>query len=184
MKNLKLMYQYVLKKFVFLKSQSGFTMIELIVYMGLLSIFIVILTTIFTSSLDVQLESKSRSSLVQDGQFILARLSYDINRASAIVTPANLGDTSPPSPATPTLALTINGGTYTYSMTNGILYLNNGSGNQALNSYNTTIQSLSFQRLGNAGGKNTIKVAMTLQSVVLKNGTHETVDYATTLGIR
>lgn len=164
--------------------KAGFTLIELMIYMGLLAIFIVVLTTIFTSSLDVQLESRSRSSLEEDSQFIIARLSYDINRASGVVTPATLGTTSPPTPTTPTLALTINSSTYTYSVTNGILYLNDGTGNLALNSQNTTVSAITFQRLGNTGGKNSIRITITLRSKITRSQGNETVTLTTTVGTR
>ena len=88
--------------------KKAMTVIELLVFMGILSVFLVILTQIFQQSLDVQLESSASSSVNLTGNFLLHRLEYDIRRASAITTPGAAGQT------TSTLSLVIGGVTHTY----------------------------------------------------------------------
>src|SRR3990172_6790072 len=51
-------------------SRRGFTIIELILYMGMLSILLAVLSQIFVSILNVQLESQSSSSIEQDSRYI------------------------------------------------------------------------------------------------------------------
>src|SRR3989344_7005102 len=127
--------------------QKGFTLIELIIYMGLLVILLSVLTSIFMSSLDVQLESEANSAVEQDGSYILSRLTYDIHRAQSIATPA-IGD-----PPAGSFGLVVNGVNFTYSIDAGNnLVLQEGLGpNNKLNGYDASISNLLVTRLGNTG---------------------------------
>lgn len=157
---------------------SGFTLMEIVIYMGLLSIMLVILTGIFLSTLDAQLESQTISSVQQDGRFILSRLIYDINRAQDILTPVNIGDSGN------TLVLSIDGVNYNYDLVNGILRLNINNIINSLNGFDTTISNLTFQRLGKIGGKNSIKVGFTIASKTQRTMGAEIKDYQTTVALR
>ena len=158
--------------------QKGFTLVELLIYMGLLAILLVILTEILVSILNVKLESEATSSVEQDGRYILSRLAYDINRADSITTPVNPGDTGD------TLEIIIDGVSNSYSESGNDLQLTNGSGTNNLNSSETSISDLILQRLGNAGGKNSIKLQFTVISVAVKSGGAEQKIYSTTIGLR
>src|SRR3989338_7347848 len=48
-------------------SQKGVSMVELVLYMAILSVLLTILTSVFVSALDVQSESQATSSVEQDG---------------------------------------------------------------------------------------------------------------------
>jgi len=74
-----------LKKFI-KKTQRGLTLVEMLLYMAVFSILLTVLLQIFFSALDVQLESKATSGVDQDGTYIMARLTYDIQRAQAVIT--------------------------------------------------------------------------------------------------
>jgi prepilin-type N-terminal cleavage/methylation domain-containing protein len=156
-----------------INSHKGFTMVELLLYMGIFSILLVVLMQLFTSILDVHLESQATSSVDQDGNYILARLTYDIHNASAITSPA-LGVSSS------TLQLT---GGPTYSLNTGKLLLNNAD---PLNSINTTIPSITFKTLGNggAGNKSTVQIIMTVQSKTIRRGGVNQKIFQTTIGVR
>ncbi len=160
------------------KRAAGFTIVELLVYAGILTIFLYVLTNIFTAVIDMQLESETESAVIQDGNYILSRLGYDMNRASAIVLPAGLGD------QTDTLILTIGGSNYTYALTTGNLVLTDAIGSGSLNSYGTTVSNLTFRRYGNVNGKNSISIAFTLTSTTQRPSGPQSRDYQTTLGLR
>lgn len=145
-------------------SNSGFTMIELLIYMGLLAIFLLVLIEIFVSMVNVHLQSKADASVDEDGKFIIARLLYDIARANDVLTPAALGG------AANTLALQIGSTTYTYVPNGGNLTLTDDIGTENVNSDGTTIVSASFTRLGNLGGKDTVQITVTLESKAHKTG--------------
>lgn len=167
-----------------MKKRQGFTIVELLIYMGILSIVLVVLTQIFTTIVDFQLQSQSVSSVQQDGRFIMSRLQYDINRAQTIVNPA-LGTQSTQ------LTITINGTNYQYSLSAspGNMQLNDGA-TDILNSYDTNVSNLTFTHFGNATSvqipnpKNAIKVSFTITSKIQSNGNFETKNFESTIGIR
>ena len=164
------------------KSGAGFTLIEIIIYMALLSIFLLTLTDIFTSILDVQLESDATSAVEQDGRYILARMAYDIPRATDISTPPQIGQTRS------NLIMTIAGvTTYEYAENGGNLQLINDLGTNNLNSSESTLSNLSFQRIANSavpGTKDTIKIQFTITSKTTRTGGPETKIFQTTIGRR
>ena len=159
---------------------SGFTLVELLIYMGLLSIILVVLSQIFGSILDAQLESQASSSVHRDGRFILSKLSHDIHKAQSIVDPAAIGEQSID------LQLTIDGINYIYSLDNGNLEVSDGVEANNLNSGDTTVSDLSFTRIGNsvANAKNTVRITYTITSKIVRPKGMETKDFQTTIGIR
>lgn len=160
------------------KALSGFTLMEIVIYMGLLSILLVVLTTIFLSILDAQLESQTISSVQQDGRFVINKLIYDINRANDISVPANVGEESN------TLELSIGGANYKYDLAGGKLRLNINNNINSLNGFDTTISNLTFQRLGKVGGKNSIKVGFTIASITQRTSGAEIKNFQTSVALR
>ncbi len=160
------------------KIKRGFTLVEILLYMALLSIFLITLVDILVSILDVQLESQATSAVDIDSRFISSRLNYDVTRADAITAPANLGDVSP------TLVMTIGGATYTYSLSSGNLTLSDGTTTGALNSSQTRIVNVSFQKLGTSGGKETVRTVLTIESETSRSSGKETRTVDTVFGTR
>lgn len=158
--------------------KNGQTLIELLIYMGILSIFMVTLTTILVSILDVQMESEATSSVEQDSRFILGRLYYDMNRASQITTPSSLGQ------ITSSMAMVIDGITYTYSLSSGNLTLSWSSFIESLNSSESKVDSVTFQKLGNVSGKETVKINFSISSQTQRKAGPESKTFVTTVGTR
>ena len=159
--------------------QHGYTLIELLIYMGIFSILIISLFQLFTSILDSQAESDTTASVSEDGKFLLSRLSYDIQQSSAITTPASIGSSGN------SLQLTIAGINYTYTVNNGNLVLTNSlEANAPLNGYNTTVSNVSFTRLGNTTGKQVITLTFTLTSKTTRQSGPEVKTFQTTIGVR
>lgn len=154
--------------------KRGFTLMELVLYMGLLMILLAVLSQLFTTSIESQLSSQTFSYVQQDGRFIMNKLTYDIQNASSVSTPSALGI------QTTTLVLDSGGATKTYSLTGSNL-LRNGI---RLNGFNTSIANLTFQLLGNSDGRPTVQFAYTVTSLVLKNGVGEVKNYQTTVGLK
>src|SRR3989344_9090196 len=71
----------------------GVTLIELLLYMGLLALFLLVLTDIFVAITSVRTETETTSAVEQDGRFIISRLAYDVSRADSISIPPQLGQT-------------------------------------------------------------------------------------------
>jgi type II secretory pathway pseudopilin PulG len=159
---------------------KGYTLIELIIYIGILALLLGVLTSIFTSIIGVQLESTSTSSVNQDGRYILSKLLYDVKSASSIVTPTTPGASGS------SMQLTINSINYTYSKSagNNLQVVNGSTGEvNVLNSYDTSVSGLTFTRVGNGGSSDDIRVSYTLTSRTTEQaGVHETKSFTTTLG--
>lgn len=161
-----------------MKNKAGFTLVEMIIYGAILMSFLIVLTSLFSSLIETQLSSESHSSLAQDGRYIFSRLSYDIGRASDIAVPDNLASTSG------VLQLIINGTPHTYVATSGLLEVTNSLGTIQLNNVDTSVSNITFQRLGNSGGKQSIKIDFTLTSLIIRGQGVENRSFSTTFALR
>ncbi len=156
-------------------SQLGTSLVELLVVMGMLAIFLTVLASIFTATVDTQTQTQGYSATLADGRFIMARLNYDIARASAIATPAALGTSST------SLTMTISGGSYTYALSGNKLQLTDPSGTADLSDYNAAVSGLTFQKLGNVGGKETIRYSFTVTATAQQGSGAQTKTYTSTV---
>lgn len=160
------------------QNQKGSSFIEIILYLAIFSMLLVILLQMFTSIIDIQLESQTRSSVLQDGRFILQRFTYDIRQAQNINIPTAPGEQNT------TLQLIVSGINYTYNLAGDNLTLNNNLGTDALNSSDTKVSNINFTRLGNTGDKNTIQISFILTSNAQKRSGPKQETFQTTIGIR
>ena len=152
--------------------KRGFTIVELLIYIGIIGTLLTVLGGILISTLDVQMESESTSAVEADGRFLLARLSYDLHQASSLTTPAAAGDTAD------SLGLTISGQTYTYAVTNSVMQLTTPSGSSPLTNPDVVVTNFSVTRLGNPGGLPTAQVNLTISH------SQETRNYQISVGLR
>jgi type II secretory pathway component PulJ len=160
--------------------KAGFTLVEMLLYMGLFSILLVITLQMFSSIFDVQLESEATSSVDVDAKYVMQRLSYDMNRASSITAPLSAGTSS----ATLTLVINNQNVTYSLSGTNLILTNSNTGTVDQLNSSDSTISNLSFVRLNGDNGKDTVNASFKMTSVAIRRGGKEVRNYTTSAGLR
>ncbi|HKC04983.1 MAG TPA: prepilin-type N-terminal cleavage/methylation domain-containing protein, partial [Patescibacteria group bacterium] len=89
----------------------GFTIVELLIYMALLTIFLLVLLDIFTTTLNFKLQSEASSVLNQDARAILANFNYNIYNAGSATVPL-------------TSQLSLDSGAKIYQLSNGDLLLN------------------------------------------------------------
>lgn len=136
--------------------RKGFTLIELLIYMGLVAIFLGILTNLFISVLDLKNESLATSAVESDGRFILQRLIYDTGQEG---TDSIIAD---------------------YSLV-GDKLVRDGSN---LNSSETSISNFETTPLGNLGGKQSLQVKFTVSSIRSDISGGEQREYQITLGSR
>lgn len=160
--------------------QRGFTVIELLLYMGILVILITVLASTFGSIIDVQLESKATSSVDQDGRFILARLAYDMQSATSIASPS-AGSTAT------SLTIKKSSESYTYKLNaSNNLQLTNNSGTDNLNGEDSSISNLTFQTIGSSSTSATVQMKFTVTSRTRKTAgsQNESRTFQTTLGLQ
>ncbi len=159
---------------------KGFTLVELTMSIGIMLLLMSVMTGIFGSIVDTSLDSNATSGVDQDGRYITARLAYDMQRATQIVTPAVPGSTT-----STTLTVKINSIDYIYSLNaNGDLQLTDNLGANNLNSNTTQVSNLTFQRLGIGDTTDTVQVKFRLTSRIKENSGNETKLFQTTLGIQ
>jgi type II secretory pathway component PulJ len=163
------------------RALRGFTMIELILYMGLFSILLLVLLQIFSSILSVHLESQATSSIDQEANLIMSRLTYDVHRASAITTPS-LGSQGS------TLQITGSNLDETYAITSNNLQLTDNIAHTTniMNSPDVT-PTITFKTLGNtvAGNQKSVQITLILTSTIKRTGgLTETQTYTTTVQTR
>ncbi|HYK08691.1 MAG TPA: hypothetical protein VEW42_04300 [Candidatus Eisenbacteria bacterium] len=154
--------------------ESGFTLVELLLYGGLFSVLLVVLLQIFTSLIGVQMESESTSAIAQDGQYVLAKLTYDISRSDAITMPATPGATS----SAMTLLIASSSAAYTVSQGNLLL------GTDRINSYATSVSNFIVKRLSNSNNQDSLQVSFILTSKTLVQGENKAETFQTTINRR
>lgn len=159
--------------------KKGFSIVELLLYMGLVSVILVVLGTVFSDLINLQLSSKATSSVEQDSRFILSRLAYDIRRAQSVSTPPSAGTSGS------SLSLVIAGVTYTYSQVGTDLTISTSNGSANLNSNDSLVEDFQVTRLGNVSGKPSLRVSFTLTSLDTDLGDlTQTSSYQTTVTLR
>ena len=161
---------------------KGFTMIELLLYMGIFSILLVVLLDLLTMILGVHTESQATSAVDQDGNYIMTKLTYDIHRATTI-TPSTF--------AVPSNEMELTGTgfdeTYAIDGNNNLVVTDNTvtpAVNYQLNGPDTKA-SISFTPYGNTGGKASVKIALILTSrITQKGGVVQQQEFDTTVTMR
>ena len=156
-------------------------MVELLIYIGLLTLFLTVLTTLFVSIFKLQLTTQSTSSLTQDTRFIIARMGYDIENAKNISVPSALGQTT-------------NSLTFTDSGDHALIYELDGDNltlnGTPINGLDTSISSITFQKIGTQPPASatppppTIQVKFTINSNIIEESGPRSQDIQTTYGLR
>ncbi|MFA5136496.1 MAG: hypothetical protein WC489_03820 [Patescibacteria group bacterium] len=161
-----------------LNNIKGVTLVELVLYMGILSVLLVLFVDLFGTMVQRQLETESLSSVQQDGAYILSRLSHDFQNASHIDFPTTPGATAD------TFRLNIQSVPYDFSVSNGNLVITHESTSEQINSYDTSIVNIMVERLGDGNEGDVLHIEFTLQSKVKKQGAYEVSQFSTTQAIR
>lgn len=159
-------------------ANRGTTIVELTLYMGLLSIFIVILFNLFSQILSTQTRSTAVSLVQTNGNFLLTKLTHDINQADAIITPASIGSSGT------AMVLRIGTTNATYAISNNRLLLTDTSGSYNLNDVDTTFSNFVVTRIGNSGGKHGLQLSFTITSNVIDNTSVKSKNFQTFATIR
>ena len=159
--------------------KKGFTLVELLIAMGILSILLIIFSQVFVAIFSQQLSGETDAAVQQDTTYLFNRLTYDVAQASAIAAPA-LGATGQ------TLTLTVGGVAYIYSLSGTTLTLTKGAGTAvALNGPDTRISNVTFTTLGTVTGRRTVFIHITITGTTpLPGGRIVSRDIVTTVGVR
>jgi hypothetical protein len=160
------------------RPNPGDTIVELLLYAALLCIFLLALFNLFSLIISNQTRATAVSLVQSNGNFLLAKLAYDLNQADAITSPLTIGSSAV------SMTLVNVGVTTVYSVTNGRLNLSVGTSVNALNDADTAVSNFIVRRLGNVGGSNSLQVGFTVTSLVVDNTSLKAADFSTTAAIR
>ncbi len=157
--------------------QLGFTLVELLLYMGLLTVFMTGLTTLFLTSLETQMEGQAVSIVSQEGQYLLQRIEYDVYRADLITipTPGTSGDT---------LSLLIDGQPFIYQLSGTAIELTAGGSTQSMHRADLSISDLQFTRVSDGSDFDSLRVSFTASAGAQPPRGSEDRSFATTIGVR
>ena len=152
------------------KHKRGVTVVEILIYLGLMSIFMLVLVDGFVTAANFKLESESASTIQSDSQFILAKLANDVANSDSLSVSGN--------------NLILSSGTYSLSV-DGDLTLQSGIVSKKVNGLDTKLVNLTFTKLGNLNGVPTVQVKFDIESRITKQGNIKEIrSYQTTLGLR
>lgn len=139
-------------------NQKGLTLVELLIYFGLFSILLVVINSIFISTLQVQTQQSSRSALQQEAEYVLAKLHYDLYNADSITMPANSGDVSE------ILTIEQDGESKTYWIDNQRLLLDDNSSSHSVTSGRIRVNSFTVQNVSATTTEQTVRFELQLET--------------------
>jgi len=161
------------------KAKRGFTLVELLIYLGIFSGFVTLLSGLFIAILDAQQDMIQNARLEQDMHYLFSRIQYDVARAQDLILPASNGAVETE------LHLNIGGNIVSYYLESDKLkILEEGSTALSLNSYGVLIDSIEFQRLANTNGKASVRVSLDLKTDENDTSLQEQQSMVSTFGLR
>ena len=145
------------------KKQSGFTLIELSIYITLVAGILIMATSFAWNIINSRTKTISISSVEQEGRYILEKFSQSVHQASAMSLPATgasgnqLVLTMADAPSNPIII----------STSSNKLYFQRGAGSAVqMHSDNVIVTSVSFTNLSTADGKTrNVQINLTLEHI-------------------
>lgn len=143
------------------KNEAGFTLLEVLIYSGILAIFLLLTTQLFISIKLTNAYSISLVGLQKNCRQIISDLTQTIRGAENVTVPL-------PSQSASTLSL--NNGTILYQLEDGVLKKTEDGQTWNLTTDEVTVSGLSFENPVEATQTATIKISMTVESNYLLEG--------------
>jgi len=159
-------------------NNKGVTIVELLIYLGLSTIMLLILSELFVSILNESVKTQNYSAVQTDGRYILNRLKTQINNANSVTVPANLGDSASE------LELVVNSVSHRYYVDNEKLYFNDGTGDYLVSHADSRITNVLFTRTGNTNGEPVILIEFTSSTGVVGTAQYESQHFKGAGGLR
>lgn len=159
--------------------KKSFTIVEFLLYIGILSIILLVFLDLFVSLTRMRTENESTSNIQQDSSYLINKFIYDIHQAKTVSNPLH-----PPSQSN-VLNLVVNGTSYSYATDSAEnLIMSDGTNSYQLNGYDTTVPAILFTRLGQDDIHDVIKINFTVTSRVNNPAGYESQTYETIVGLR
>ncbi|MBI2623584.1 MAG: hypothetical protein HYW65_03350 [Candidatus Liptonbacteria bacterium] len=142
------------------KARAGFTIFELIVFAGILTLIIVAFITILVSVTRVHVRQSAAAEVNQQSQFVLQTIQYRVEQASVI----ELDENAATSTLKLRMAASSSDPTYIYLSAN-VIYLRetDGGAAQPLTSNKVTVTDLTFTKRAHQRAPDSVSVGFTIQ---------------------
>lgn len=139
-------------------SLPGITLIELLIVMAILPMLLVMVSSMFGTFIEGQERAVAQAAINQEQQYLLEKIAYDIGQSAAIELPATDGEIGT------TLRLEQAGETVTYAPSAVTLVRSTATATDHTTSTRVLLETFSVQRLGNAEGKDSVRLQFSLSS--------------------
>lgn len=152
-------------------SNRAFTLLELLIYVAILAVLMVGISSAFISFNRGRGQVEARSEVNSNLQFAIEKISHDLKFASLVTTPAAAGSSSN------TLVLVLDGLTITYNVSSGQLKRQvNSETPETITSDKVTVTTPTFTRLEN---ENTVldKIIVSIKTDISMTYNSESPDY-------
>lgn len=130
--------------------QSGFTMIELLIYLALIGVVSIFLGSAFVSLSRSEAQVEVKNDVQSNVRFALRKIEQDLHAATAIATPASAGNSGS------VLDMTVGGTEVSYCVAGGQLRRSSGgacSGSSPIvTTASVSVSSVTFTRAANTNG--------------------------------
>ena len=157
-----------------LNLKSGFTLIETIIYMGLLAAILLVITNLMITTSYFSQEETARLEIQKNGRFAIERIIRDLQAADSVTIPAD---------STPTNNLVI--GDISYQLSSDRLTRTDLDSTENVTNNSVQVDSLEFSRIENPGGKTSIKIKITVNYIGLIEGNRDiSQDFGTTFYLK
>lgn len=142
--------------------KKGFTLVELLLYLGLSAIMILVIATFFQTMLSARAQNQVIAEVEQQGAQVIQRITQTIRNADNITSPA-IGASA----ASLTLDMAPVGVDPTvFDLSSGVARVTEGAGSPvALTNTRVTVSGLTFQNLSRASTPGTVRVIFILTHV-------------------
>jgi len=168
---------------IYRNPSSGFSLIEIILYVAISAVVLLIMSQFLTQSLQARQKYKTVSEISMQGNQIMQLLAQTVRNASAINTPAAGATSSSLSLNVPTPALSPT----VVSLTGGVLNITEGTGTGvALNNSQISVTNFTVRNLSRTGTPGIIQIQFTLSynNPSNKNEYNYVQTFTTSAGIR
>lgn len=158
------------------KLKSGFTLIEILMTLGIVSLLLITLTQVFSGIISLRLKNDITTTLAQDSRYLFSILEYDFVAATNVTSPATSTSGS-------TLTLTSRGQTISYSYDGTNLVRSTGGVSVPVIT-ETTISNFTASRGLDIGGKPVITIQYTLTTPAISDSPSQSRVFQTSYGLR
>jgi len=137
-----------------LQPKRGFTLIETIIYMGLLAGILLIITNLLINTSYFSLEETARLEVQKNGRFAIERIIRDLQSADEVSIPENNNPTE-----------NLIAGDVSYQLSGDILQRTDIEGTDNVTSNQVKIDSIEFRRIENPGRNPSIQIKLNINFV-------------------